>query len=301
MRRISTVLLLLGLVIMPAFGAPERNAAAVYFEAKDPEGDDYGPGTYVYPRNKAFEPYEGLFDILHFKVSGKGKEVYFDTKIKTVTNPWVAPEGFIHPVIHIYIATGRAGYTKPLGKGPSVEFSPRYPWEYALLGMGWEGSAFYFRDSEGKLKKSNIPARLLSDGSTIRLIVPKDLMRTPEKNWAYYLLVGSYDGFGPGFFREIKKDPGEWVFGGGQEMEGEPRIIDLLAPATGKYTQERQLKFPPKEGKAVCLYPVPAAGNAGGHLLFWIIVALVSLAGVVIFLIKPPIIHIFWFKEKNKK
>ncbi|HAH97520.1 MAG TPA: hypothetical protein DCL69_11575, partial [Firmicutes bacterium] len=40
--------------------------ARVYFEMEDPSGDDYGPGTYLYPQNESFSPYSGLFDLIRF-------------------------------------------------------------------------------------------------------------------------------------------------------------------------------------------------------------------------------------------
>ena len=75
----------------------------------------------------------------------------------------------------------------------------------------------------------------------------------PQKSWRYYVLVGAYDGFGPGFLREIRPEPGDWHFGGAT-MDEAPRVLDLLAPDRGKYAQERQLQ-PGKDGIPV-LYPV---------------------------------------------
>ena len=95
----------------------------VYFTAGDPEGDDYGPGSYVYPRNLAFRPYEGLYDLLSFRVSGDGEHLFFDLQIKQVTNPWNAPEGFIHPVIHIYIDTKPGGKTTPFSEAFGVKLA----------------------------------------------------------------------------------------------------------------------------------------------------------------------------------
>lgn len=297
MRRLILILMALLLMIGPEIYAI-GNEVKVYFEASDPAGDDYGPGTYIYPQNKAFQPYQGLFDLTNFKVSGDGEDLFFDVTIATVTNPWVAPEGFIHPVIHIYIVTGRPGFAKPIGDGPSITMSPKYPWEIALLGIGWESSRLYTRDQEGKLQESLLSARLLDDGKTIRLTAPIGAMREPEKNWSYYLFTGSYDGFGPGFFREIGKEQDEWVFGGGTGEEGEPRILDLLAPPTGKFSQEKQLGFPSKDGGPVCLYPVGSSGGRGFN--WWWVVAILALIGTVLLLRKPPSVFVFWYKDRHK-
>ena len=44
---------------LPALGPaqiimPEVTTADILLEVKDPQGDDYGPGTYTYPTNSAF-------------------------------------------------------------------------------------------------------------------------------------------------------------------------------------------------------------------------------------------------------
>ncbi|NLZ44932.1 MAG: hypothetical protein GX894_08750, partial [Clostridia bacterium] len=54
---------------VPADGSnPPGEEITVHFYAGDPEGDDYGPGSYIYPSDPAFAPYEGLFDLLAFRV-----------------------------------------------------------------------------------------------------------------------------------------------------------------------------------------------------------------------------------------
>jgi len=302
MRRLLMLLCLLGLLATPVLGEELKGGEnqTVYFYAVDPEGDDYGPGSYVYPRNKAFQPYKGLFDLLAFKVlaGAEPEKIYFDVTIHTVTNPWAAPEGFIHPVVHIYISTDKNGWVQPLDPGPKVVFNQKYPWRYALTAIGWESSALYYPNAQGKLEKTGLSPQVLGDGRTIRLQVPEKLIGRPKKDWRYYVLVGSYDGFGPGFFRDIKQESGDWVFGGGLESEGEPRVLDLLAPATGKYAQNKQLQIG-AEGKTVCLYPM---GQKTGHRLSWPLAALaVFILGAVVAKIRSPKIVGFWLKGKEEK
>ena len=204
----------------------------------------------------------------------RGEEIYFDVKIKNVTNPWVAPEGFIHPVIHIYIATGNGTNSEPVNEGPRVVFSPRHRWEFALTGVGWENSAVYHRDTTGRLQETAITAAYLQAEDLIRLAVPKRLIGTPKANWRYYVFTGSYDGFGPGFFREIKKEADEWFFGGGSGEENVPRVLDLLAPAGGRYAQEKQLQVLPG-GQMACLYPV-GTGRKWDSWQPWLLLPLIG-------------------------
>lgn len=304
MRKFIVLLCVLGLLITPAFGEEtttrETGTERLFFAGADPEGDDYGPGSYIYPRNKAFQPYKGLFDLLGFKVSKADQaEIYFDATIHTVTNPWAAPEGFIHPVIHIYISTGKDGRVKPIDGGPEVVFADRYPWEYAIALIGWESSALYYPGAKGELEKVGLTPKLLQDGQTIRVAVPEGLIGLPERDWQYYVIVGSYDGFGPGFFRDVKKDPGDWVFGGGSDEAGEPRILDLLAPPTGKYSQTNQLRMPATGNTPACLYPM---GQKKGPVLSWPVIAAAALVLVVLVVTKrKPTIVGFWLKSKEEE
>ena len=74
----SLTVLCLSLSPVGSIAAGKGQGPAVYFEATDPEGDDYGPGSYLYPQNLAFKPYEGLYDLLKFRVSGDEQNLYFD-------------------------------------------------------------------------------------------------------------------------------------------------------------------------------------------------------------------------------
>ncbi|NLM36773.1 MAG: hypothetical protein GX202_01440 [Firmicutes bacterium] len=288
------LLFFLGLCLFcaPVQGQVEPGAARpaeVYFEAVDPAGDDYGPGSYIYPRNLAFRPYEGLYDLLWFRVAGDGQQLFFDLRIKEVTNPWNAPEGFIHPVIHIYLDTRPGGRTAPLSEALGVKLAPQYGWEFALVGVGWESSRLVYLSGNQTLVETDLTAIYLPDQKIIRLMAPVAVVGQPQKSWRYYVLVGAYDGFGPGFLREIRSEPGDWHFGGAAHAAA-PRILDLLAPERGKYAQERQLQ-PGKEGMPV-IYPVNRKkGIPWGYL---------GAAGLVLVLggvlKRRPVITGFWLK-----
>ncbi len=270
-------------------GPSTERPVEVYFAAVDPEGDDYGPGSYVYPRNLAFRPYEGLYDLLSFRVSGDGEQLFFDVQIKQVTNPWNAPEGFIHPVIHIYVDTKPGGRTTPLSEALGVKMAPQYGWEFCLAGVGWESSRVVSLTTDQSLAANDLSAAYLPDQNLIRLTVPMAVMGRPQKSWRYYVLVGAYDGFGPGFLREIRAEAGDWHFGGAASAEA-PRILDLLAPERGKYAQERQLQ-PEKDGPPV-IYPVNMKkGIPWGYL---------GVAGLVLvlggFFKRRMVITGFWLK-----
>ncbi|HEY8391420.1 MAG TPA: glucodextranase DOMON-like domain-containing protein [Capillibacterium sp.] len=271
-------------------GPAGDRSTAVYFEAADPAGDDYGPGGYIYPQNFAFRPYEGLYDLLRFRVSGNDEALFFDLQIKEITNPWNAPEGFIHPVIHIYLDLAPGGRTEPLYEEMGVRMPPQYGWEVCLEGVGWESSRLVYLGEGGKLETTSLAAAYLPDQHVIRLTVPRARLGSPEKHWRYYVLIGAYDGFGPGFLREVRPEPGDWHFGGAPAGQIVPRVLDLLAPERGKYTQERQLR-PGKDG-----WPVVYPFNRRKELPWGYLVLGGLLLALGYYLSRRLVITGFWFK-----
>ena len=297
----NRAMLVVGIFLL-LFALGAGGGSEVFFQQKDPLGDDNGPGTYLYPRNVAFEPYEGLFDLIGFSVwREKEEEILFDLQMAKITNPWAAPEGFIHPVIHIYIDSGPGGQILPASSGPDVLFRPEYAWDYCLIAAGWGNSRFLAADEGNGRILQPISAEVLGDRRTIRLRVPVTLLGVPSRRWRYYVLVGSYDGFGPGLFRDIRATESEWFFGGGHDKPGEPRVLDLLAPATGKYTQQQQLRYDPTGKRRVTLTPVGHGLTTGfrwWNLLAWALVLGMIAAGLIWTAAKGKL-FVFWLKIKD--
>jgi len=238
----------------------------VVLEMDDPAGDDYGPGTYVYPTHKAFVP--GLFDLTHFKVSHDAEYVYFDATFREVTNPWNAPEGFSHQLINIYIdTTPGAGRTDTLRKGALVAFERRHAWDLFIKALGWGGCRVFTAQDTAEARgiSDGLSANVLADGKTVRIAVPKAIIGEPGKGWGYYVLVGSQDAFGDDDFRPVMEKAGSWTFGGGTDLDIDPNVIDMLAPARGRSSQERLLgSYNAEKGTLAVLTPV-FAGVAGGR------------------------------------
>lgn len=275
-----------------------------YFEMKDPLGDEHGFGSYQYPTNIAFKPYHGLFDITEFKVlPGEPGYLYFDTKFAKITNPWVAPEGFIHENLRIFInKQPNQGLTFLPHPGANVQLNPKYGWEICLRIVGWGNSQLLTLENENTIKARPLKVELLSDQQTIRAIVPEQYSGKPLKNWHYYVLVGSYDGFGEDFFRKLATKPGEWVIGGGNDQNIEPRVLDILAPQKGSHSQENQLRsFDAQTGKLAELYPV-GSDLVDINPLIWLYVCLIMLfiSGVTYLITKRPgRISWFWVRRAD--
>lgn len=246
------------LTVILSLSIAEAALSEVVFTMTDPMGDDTGSGQLVYPSHEVFQP--GLFDLLRFTVSRIDKEVCFDLKFRTVTNPFYAPEGYFHQRIEVYIdTTPNSGSERITVGGWEFDLSPEYGWEIRLSGAPFGETGGYVDMSENLLDISGgVSSHLLSDGQTVRIAVDEELLPYPDKSWRYYVLVGSYDSLGVDGWRGIEKEAQPWLLGG----EGAP-ILDILAPRWGSHSQKRQLE-------RGMLHPV-ALGWQGDLPWLWIV------------------------------
>jgi carbohydrate-binding DOMON domain-containing protein len=303
--------LLLFMTCLTGAADSTNSGPPVYFEMKDPAGDEHGYGSYHYPSNIAFKPYQGLFDITEFKVlpGDKGADlkepmVYFDTRFAKVTNPWVAPEGFIHQNLRIFVNKQQGqGLTVLPHPGANVKLDPQYGWEIGLRIVGWGNSQLLTLEDQHTIRVRSLKVELLSDQHTIRAFVPEQYIGIPQKNWHYYVLVGSYDGFGEDFFRKVAKNSAEWIIGGSSGLNIEPRVLDLLAAPNGSHNQEKQLRsFDPRLGQFAVIYPV-GRDNLKLDPVTWLYICLLILciSGITYLATKTRRISWFWVRQDEKK
>lgn len=267
-----------------------ESVARVIFAMDDPDGDDYGPGGYLYPKHSAFAPHKGLFDLLRFRVLDAPQSVLFEFMFAAMSNPWGAPEGFFHQRMDVYIdAVPAKGETEPVRPGPGVHFAPEYGWEYRLRIAPFHGSRWFTNLEAGGpdgLAKGVI-AQVQPDGKTVRVSVSKKLVPAPEPTWKYYVLVGAHDAFGPDGYRAVDSEGGDWVFGGARvEVAAAPRVIDLLAPGWGRNTQEKMLSAELGPGGGVVVYPVGGGWDPQLPLGLVAVGVLVAVGGFLLLLIR---------------
>lgn len=268
----------------------------VLFEMTDPVGDDHGPGSYTYPTNAQFEPFKGLFDLTSFKVMDGGKDVIFQLVFAEMTNPWNSPLGFSHPIINIYISQGReGGKTATHAEGAFVRFDPKHPWHFMVKAAGWPEYGQVVYGADGSEHKAGVVVQGNPAAKTVNIFVSKDIIGDPkDKAWGYYVLIGSQDGYGPDHFRPVVEKSGEWTIGGGSELNIEPNVMDLLAPAEGRYTQEKQLgSYDLEKMTLATVYPVGVELEGG----FLEAPALWAAAGVMLLAAGAVVVYLAFFRK----
>ncbi|MEW6226891.1 MAG: glucodextranase DOMON-like domain-containing protein [Bacillota bacterium] len=225
------ILLLVFLVTSSVYGAEKPVVSIV-----DPEGDDCGPGTYVYPTNAVFYP--GAFDIVKFEAYAEETEVRFEiTLAQPISNPWGGPNGVSAQMFHIYMDTDKSsGFTECV-PGANVTFAGGSRWDKAIICEGGWGTEVedIMKDLVDPDMASNIHVAKKASvtGATIRIWVPVKWLGKPAPGWGYQVLLmgqeGSRDVMDGIKVRRILRQRTEWQFGGSDESGYHPNVIDMLS------------------------------------------------------------------------
>ncbi len=219
------------------------------FEMEDPKGDDFGPGSYVYPLNKVFEV-KGIFDLVRYAVYDAGDSWQFALDFAALPNPWNGPHGFSHPLVLLFLDVTDGGSTElhPEAEAAKVSFDPKHPWDYFIRVAGWPAYGRHLWTPETGPKLISVT----SDPKRGRIIitVPKSIL--PAVRGYHYVLVASQDGYAKNYVRPIAAQPGEWVGGGCPDPMWAPQIYDYLAP-TVEDQEEMLSSYVPGEHYAVVL------------------------------------------------
>ncbi len=149
---------------------------------------------------------------------------------------------------------------------PGVRFSSQAPWDVAIfIGPKWGDETVNFVAvadvAGGTISVSPLP-RVYVEGNTVVAVVPRELIPPttrlmsdfPQPTWRYYVLVTSYDGYGPGRIRPFGPMAQEWVVGVGAGnasavLSGTvPRVLDILGPNTplGTFTKDTPATLEPQ-------------------------------------------------------
>ena len=206
----------------------------VLFEGSDPEFDDRGTGSFVYPTSGQLKA--GSLDLTHFRMTTDSSMVYIDLRFRNLSNPGWHPEyGFQLTYVAIAIDTDRSRTSgqRHLGLNSKVLLEEGFGFERLIL----VGGGIRVLDSQSAVLAEYLPApgderNPLGDASagTISFALPKDLLGIPASGGRVGIFVGAQDdhgGAGLGEFRTVSEKAGEWT-GGGRHHPSDPNVYDTL-------------------------------------------------------------------------
>ena len=216
----------------------------------DPTGDDKGPGTYTYPTDAVYTP--GSFDLVQFEVTAGDNPDFKVTVNDRLADPWGMGGGFATQMVFIFIDTDPTpgkGHTKSL-PGLNVDFAADSAWEKVIILSPQPASRV---SAEVKAKAADlaadivIPRRTVGTGKTISAKVKLDELGggDPAK-WGYQVIMQSNEGFPDKadlLSRKVNEFEGQHRFGGGNDSDCDPHVMDLLAPKGEGKPEEAQGQY----------------------------------------------------------
>lgn len=218
---------------------PDLGNTTILLDINDPENDDYGPGTYVYPQDVVFNA--GNFDIINFQIGEDSENVVFKFTLRgPVDNAWDSPNGLSLQTLDIYIDQDQDGAGgSALLPGRNLALSSPYAWDYAIHIEGWY-PGIYVPTATGveQIATAGEFQILVDPGQRkITVRIPKSLLGDYPADWAYAALVLSQEGFpsaGVMRVRDVLQVAEQWRLGGAPaSASNHTRVIDIVWPEGG--------------------------------------------------------------------
>jgi carbohydrate-binding DOMON domain-containing protein len=213
------------------------SATAQEISFKDPVGDDKGAGGYTYPTDVVYK--SGSFDITNFRVNLRGGQADFEVGVNALLeDPWRMNTGFSVQMIFIFIDTDHkegSGFTQGL-PGLNVAFAPADAWDHCII-LSPQSSSKVRSEVEAKAAAMkgaiHVPNRTKGSSRTISAAVPlADLGGGDPSTWGFQVVMQSNEGFpaaGDLLTRKVNEYEGQHRFGGGNDGECDPHVMDILA------------------------------------------------------------------------
>lgn len=227
---------------------------------EDPEGDDYGPGTYTYPGDGVFKA--GDFDLTFFELSSDGDNIYFTFGVKAeVANGWSSPAGFSVQTFDVYIDKdpGASTGARMLLPGRNAALAAGNGWDIALWIEGWTPQVVAL--DEGGLPVNYTEAtsamKVYVDNSQNAVIASLPVEFLGEGNpasWSFAVALLGQEGYpaaGVWRVRDVNQKAEGYRFGGAPADNNHTRIIDLLIPEGAAVSQEEALGTYPSSASPV--------------------------------------------------
>ena len=227
---------------------------------EDPEGDDFGPGTYTYPTDGVFKA--GDFDLTFFDLSSDGANYYFTFGIKAaIANGWGSPSGFSVQTIDVYIDKdpGSGTGARMLFPGRNAALSAENGWDIGLWLEGWTPQVVVL-DADGlpvNFTEATSAMKVYVDNSQNAIVasVPVEYFGEGEpQSWAFAVAMLGQEGYpaaGVWRVRDVNQKAEGYRFGGSPADNNHTRIIDLIIPAGAEIDQLTALSNYPSSAAPV--------------------------------------------------
>lgn len=233
---------------------PAVSAATLSFA--DPSGDDFGPGSYTYPKNSVYT--SGSFDLRKVELKTKGSKIEIKVTLgAAIDDPWDSKswtpsgQGFSLQMIQLYLDTDGqpgSGQTETL-PGINAVFDQKDAWDRVVVISPQAASRLRseVQSKAGPLAPYVVvPTKVTVRGKTlVALVKKKDLGGAPSSRWGVQAVVQSNEGYpdkGDLLSRRVNEYGGDHRFGGGNDWSCDPHVLDILAGSGQGAADEKELQ-----------------------------------------------------------
>lgn len=250
-----------------AFLLSGASALAKEIVLKDPKGDDKGPGNYTYPTDAVYT--KGSFDLVEARFEEDGDSIKVTVEVNArIEDPWDSKawggNGFSTQMFFIFLDLDRkegSGHTEGLA-GLNVRFAPESAWDKALI-ISPQGNTRVQAEVNAKAAafKNDIvlPTSVRPSGKKVTARFPKSKVGSIGPTTGFQVLVQSNEGFPDKtdlLTRKVNEYGGQHRFGGGNDYDCDPHVMDLLAGEAKGEAGEAKLQF-----EMLSTFKCDAAGN----------------------------------------
>eukprot|EP00002_Diphylleia_rotans_P006329 TRINITY_DN156_c0_g1_i36.p1 TRINITY_DN156_c0_g1~~TRINITY_DN156_c0_g1_i36.p1 ORF type:complete len:1390 (+),score=333.27 TRINITY_DN156_c0_g1_i36:195-4364(+) len=208
------------------FMTQTKRAFFVLTKQTDASGDERG----TYPTSSIFTPWtgtKGLFDLVSFETSSDDLSLRFKIEIRDLVSDNGA-DGSAQVLSQVYIDADNifgSGRIDSIGNS-NMQVHPKNAWDVCLT-MDLQQSRIKSVSAGGEALHTGLTVQ----GSYIVAYVPLLGLQLPppKPNWSFIVFTGGRQSAFT--FRSFRKSSSESAFGGGDDLDFDPNIVDLLIPS----------------------------------------------------------------------
>lgn len=208
--------------------------ATTVLDVTDPEGDDDGPGTYVYPTAADF--HDGAFDLRRFQVITDASTVYLRAELRDLTATFGNQMGA--QLLDVYVQDPAVATRSTDPAFPQRNYQVAEPWSQRVEAQGFAAPVWV---TAAGAAQAGAAVRSSGTTRTITVALPKATFGTPGPGWRFAVVLAGQDGFSADQARGFAATPQPYQFGvcaeGGTDPlcavdpGTVPKALDVIVPA----------------------------------------------------------------------
>ncbi len=201
-------------------------------DVSDPVGDDYGPGTFVYPLAGDFRP--GAFDLTGFQVVLDDDTVYFVADVADLSPTFGDPLGAQLFTLFVRDPAAAQTSTAPFYASRNYTVAEQDAWSRAIQVRGFAAPRLIGPDFS---PAGDLSVQANSTTGQLTIVTSTEALGgVPGPGWTFTLSLWGQDGFGIDEARPITPTPQDFTFGVCATGDTDPRCG--LDPADAPFTMD---------------------------------------------------------------